>query len=329
MPTLWAVTTASLIAAFLDRPNKTTSCNYAESLKDYAKFRRRSVEVAVTELLHSGYDRANKLVGRYSERMVGHRNKKGDVIHGRGLSPSAVNLRLVVLRSLIKKARKAGMIAWEIDVAGQKPEDTKDNRGPSKGPLKEMLAAAKTLPSPEGERAYAIMRLFGEVGLRKRELIGLDMADFDPDGCAVSILAKGKTQRQRVAISSSCVEGIRRWLKVRPVPTQGSPLFTNLIPGRYDRISAPAVYLLVRGLSDPVVNPKGTSAENFKRVGPHKIRHTAFTIGAMNAKAAGMSREELQKFTRHKDSRSMSRYIDAADDVAKKLAEANAASLDE
>ena len=318
-----------LIKAFLDRPNATTSYNYSESLKDYAEYRGRSIEASVAELLRAGYKKANKLVGGYSARMVGTRDKRGRVKSGRGLSPSSVNLRLVVLRSLLKKARKAGMISWEIDVAGQKPEDTKDNRGPSKGTLKAMLVAAKALPSPDGERAFAILRLFGEVGLRKRELIGLDLADFDADGGTVGILAKGKTQYENVPISPECVEGILRWLKVRPPPKTGSPLFTNLIPGRYGRISGPAVYLLIRGLSDPIVNPVGTRKTKVKRFGPHKIRHTAFTIGAVNAKAAGMSREELQKFTRHKDSRSMSRYIDAADGVARKLAEANAVSLDE
>ena len=321
--------TDELIEAFLERPNPTTSYNYSECLKDYAKFRRKTVTSAIAELLRAGYKIANGHVGRYAARMVGKRNKRGKITSGRGLSPSTVNLRLVVLRSLLKKARKAGLVTWEIDVAGQKPEDAKDNRGPSKGTLKAMLAAARALPSPEGERAYAILRIFGEVGLRKRELIGLDLADFDADGGTVAILAKGKTQQENVPISPECVEGIRRWLKVRPQPKEGSALFTNLIPGRYGRISAPAVYLIIRGLSDPVVNPMGTLRARVKRVGPHKIRHTAFTIGAENAKAAGMSREELQKFTRHKDSRSMSRYIDAADDVAKKLADANAASLDE
>ena len=108
------MTPAALIAAFLDRPNETTSYNYSESLKDYAKYRRRSVEAAVTELLQAGYERANKWVGGYSKSMVGSRNKKGAVISGRGLSPSTVNLRLVVLRSLLKKARKAGLVTWEI-----------------------------------------------------------------------------------------------------------------------------------------------------------------------------------------------------------------------
>jgi integrase len=319
---------SQLISGFLDRPNASTALHYREALKDYAHCRRRSVEAALTNLVQAGFSAANADIGRYAKSMIGQRDKLGKLTRGRGLSSSTINLRLTVLRSFVKKVRKSGAIDWELDVPSVNQEDTKDNRGPGIGVVRPMLAQAKKLPSPLGERAYAILRILSEVGSRRREIIGLDVDDFDPDKSTIQILGKGRTEKRAIPISRRCCEAIQDWLRVRPTPRSGHPLFTNLIPGRIERISGPAVYVIVRGLIDPIANPKGTRRNRFKRYGPHKLRHYAFTAAAESAQRIGISREGLQKFTGHKDARSMSRYIDAADDVAAKLAKANAEVLD-
>ena len=319
--------TSQLIAAFLDRPNATTALNYREALKDFARFRRTDIETALRDLVQAGFTEATARVSRYAKSMAGKRDNKGKLISGRGLSSSTINLRLTVLRSFVKKVRKSGAINWELDVPSVKQEDTKDNRGPGLGIIRPMLAEAKKLPSPLGERAFAILRIVCEVGPRRREITGLDVDDFDPGESTLKILGKGRTEKRTIDISSDCVDAIQSWLRVRPTPRKGHPLFTNFIQGRIGRISGPAVYNIVRGLIDPIANPKGTQKKNIKRFGPHKLRHYAFTHAAESAQKSGISREGLQKFTGHKDARSMSRYIDAADGVAKKLANANAAAL--
>jgi len=328
--------TQKLLQRFLDRPNALTAANYRDSFEDYARYRKSTPEEAIDELIRVGYERANELVRRYLKNMVGTRNEDGELLSGRGFGPATVNLRLAVVRGVIKSARKAGLISWELDVRSVKHEDVKDNRGPSIDTAKKMIAKAKDLPPVQRERAVAIIRLFAEVGPRNKELVGLNVEDFDPDEPSIAIVGKGMTQKRVVKIGRSTADSISRWLAVRPDTDDGTPLFTNLIPGRYGRISKTAVFLLISGIGNPIANPTGNKASNrkgakkrkIKRVSPHKMRHLAFTMGAEHAAKLGLPREALQKFTGHRDSRSVSRYIDAAEGAAQKLAEANAKALD-
>ena len=57
----------------------------------------------------------------------------------------APNLRLTVLRSLFKKARRHGIVQWELDVASVAQELVHDVRGPGDELLNKMLTAAKAL----------------------------------------------------------------------------------------------------------------------------------------------------------------------------------------
>src|SRR5450756_1859703 len=103
-----------LMRSFLARDNSSTRRNYESALDDYCRYvKARSCELSVLDLLAGGPARANERVARYKTAMLGKRDQRGRLISGRGLSPSAVNLRLTVLRSLVKKARRLGLAQWE------------------------------------------------------------------------------------------------------------------------------------------------------------------------------------------------------------------------
>lgn len=311
-----------LLKTYLARDNSNTVRNYESVLEDYRQFAKTPTrEAAITELLAADAGRANDRIARYKRLMTGVRDQRGKLTRGRGLSSAAVNLRLTVLRSIVKKARQRGMIQWELDVSNVTDERVHDVRGPEPEVLNKMLSAAKARPGAEGRRDYAILRLAAELGLRRREIIGLNLDDFDSVAAEVRILGKRRREKEMLACSEKTVEAIQRWREARP-PSPDGALFTNLIPGRTKRISGPAVYLIIRSLGKQVLPPRSS-----RKIGPHKIRHSAITSAVRLAKANGLAREEVQKFSRHKDFRMVARYLDIDERAQEILAKANGAVL--
>ena len=306
---------AELVKEYLARPNAATAEHYAASLEDFMRFLGgKDIDQAVHGLLTAGFASANSEVGRYRTDMEGTFNTKGKMVAGRGLSAAAVNLRLTVLRGIVKKARKAGLIEWEIDIPNLRSEPVHDVAGPGMQVLNRMLDAAKAQPGPAGRRNYAILRLFGELGLRRKELVELDLKDFNATSGEVRIRGKGRLQREKLSCTEATVDAILAWLIVRPRPREGSPLFTNLIPGRAGRITGTAVYGIVKALGRIAI-PLG----RLKGIRPHGIRHTAITEANRRTKELNLPREDVQKFSRHKDFRMVARYLDAEDQAQKRL----------
>lgn len=323
-PVLTQTSAERLLTRFLTRENSGTAENYRKQLEDYRAWTKEDTPgEAVYALLKGGFEMAQRSIERYKASVVGRRDAKGKLISGRGLSAAAINLRLTVLRSLVKQAQASGLVTWELHVANVADERVKDVRGPGEEILNAMLRAAKAKPGAEGRRDYAILRLAGELGLRRREIVGLDLQDFDSEACEIRVLGKGRRQKEAIACTPKTIVAIQAWVSARPRPKADSPLFTNLIPGRTARISGPAVYLIISRLGRSAL-----PARSPRRIGPHKIRHTAITSAVRNAVASGLAREDVKKFSRHKDMRMVARYLDEDDDAQRKLAKAVGSRLD-
>lgn len=309
-----------VLKAFLDRENPTTAQNYAGALDDYRRYARvNSPRAAIERLVECGVVGANRRVERYKISMVGRRDSSGKLVSGRGLSSASVNLRLTVLRSFFKKLRRSGIIDWELDVPNVADERVYDIRGPDMDTLNKMLHSAKVKPGPAGVRDYAILRLACELGLRRREIVGLDRNDVDLEKRELRILGKGRREKEVLSFTPKTSQALSSWMQIRPETQNGDPLFTNLIPGRTGRISGPGVYVIIRELGDQVT----AAGKKRRKIGPHKIRHSAITSAVRLAKANGLAREEVQKFSRHRDFRMVARYLDADDRAQAILAKAN------
>jgi integrase/recombinase XerC len=319
-------TADELVRSFLERENATTRLNYEAALGDFATFvRAQEPPRALERLLAGDAAQANDTVTRWKRSMIGTRDKKGKLIRGRGLSPATVNLRLTVLRGLVRKAYRRGVIAWELDVPGLPAERVHDVRGPGLEALKRILEAARNELGPAGKRNYALLRILAETGLRRRELAGLDLDDVElGDSPALWVLAKGRRQKERVGISTVCAKAISEWIIARP-KAPSVALFTNLIPGRLGRISPTAIYDLIAALGRKAGIRK---VRGKNRVHPHALRHTVFTEAGREVNRTGLGVETLMKFTRHKDPRVAQSYLDAADDAAAGIGRALATVLD-
>ena len=85
----------TLLETYLSRSNEATRAQYEAAINDFRAFLSLTDnEAAVDALLAAGFAGAERLVEDYRLHMVGEYDMGKKLIRGRGLSPSAVNLRL-------------------------------------------------------------------------------------------------------------------------------------------------------------------------------------------------------------------------------------------
>ena len=134
----------------------------------------------------------------------------------------------------------------------------------------------------EGCRDRAILEMFYATGMRRSELIGLDVADVDLSAKLIKVTGKRNKQRL-IPFGDELAEGLLEYIKVRnETLLQGAEAFFVLKNG--ERMYPEAVYRLVRRYLSGVVTLKKRS--------PHVLRHT-FATAMLNGKAELRAVKEL------------------------------------
>jgi integrase/recombinase XerC len=162
-----------------------------------------------------------------------------------------------------------------------------------------------------GSRDRAIMELFYSSGIRRGELVGLDVDDVRFGDSLVKVRGKGKKERI-VPTGAPALAALKDYLHVRLAPTAtvggrdvGAPLFLN---ARGGRISPRDVARVV----ERVVRASGIVG----KISPHSLRHT-FATHLLDAGADLRSIQEMlghsslsttQKYTAVSVSRLMEVY---------------------
>jgi integrase/recombinase XerC len=278
-----------VLHAFLNAKKETTVMAYRQDIADFAQFQGMTEPDAAHKLLASGPGNANVIASNYRSHL-----------QSRGLQPNTVNRRLATLRSLTKFARVAGWITWKIEIQNLKTEAYRDTRGPGTNAYRSMLAEAERKDTRKAIRDRAILRLLHDLGLRRGELVALDMADVDLQAGTIEVLGKGRLQKTRLTLPRPTLDALSAWVEVRGT-TEG-PLFTNCdraVQGS-GRLTGAAVYKIVRALGHKV----GVETR------PHGLRHLAVTEAVRAAQKAGMGIEEVLDFSRHADLKTLMVYVD-------------------
>jgi integrase/recombinase XerC len=297
-----------ILAAFLDGRSEATRRAYEADLKDFAAFMGDATPAdAVARLLAAGAGPANAKVLEYRNRLS-----------GLGRSAATVNRRLATLRSMTKLARMLGQIAWGIEVEGLDDVPYRDTAGPGIETLAQLFAIVGKRKDAKGLRDLAILRLLFDRGLRRGEIVGLDVGHLSLDG-KLSILGKGRHQRETVSLPKRTQEALVAWLRVHPstrtavrrgTAPAADPMFVSVPHGiGRARLTGHGLYMILRDWS--------TRAKLSKIVRPHGVRHTAIT------KVLDISNGNLregQAFARHRNANTTTRYDDARKDGAGKSA---------
>jgi integrase/recombinase XerC len=299
-----AAATADVIEAWLRGRNEKTKRGYLSDICQFATWAKApSSHAAVDALLRMGPGGANRVVMTYRADMV-----------EAGLSSSTINRRLAALRSMVKVGRLIGAVTWSLDVENVKSEAKGDMRGPGLADLQLMTRAAAAMGDRKpARRDRAVLAILFDLGLRRAELCGLDLADVEvsSDGLptAVWIIGKGHREKQRLTLPEATGRALAEWIQARG--TEPGPLFQ-----RCDGHQVVADVRLSGESIRQLVGRLGIAAGVSRTVRPHGLRHAAATT----ALDSGRDVRDVRKFTRHATLDMVLRYDDQRLDTAGEIA---------
>lgn len=299
-----AVAVADVVEALLSSKHKqSTRYTYSQNIKYFADYllngksgkgkrirlAEGEVKATIKQFLGMGKVEATAYLLQYQSDLIAS-----------GYVPNTINVRIASIRSLVKFAQKRGFCEWlveDLDSVGN--EVYRDTSGISKEDYSTILSGILT-DTIQGKRDKAIMLLLWSNGLRRSELTGLNISDFDSEARTLMIKGKGKIQREKIFINDKVATAIKEWLAVRYNPTNEQPLFTSLANNSNGkRLSSTSVYTIVRKYADSVLTDKILS--------PHRIRHSSITT-ILNETNGNI--RMAQRFSRHKNLEVLSRYDD-------------------
>lgn len=293
-PTLSSVTEISLVKSFFEGRNIQTVKAYKADLYDFAYFLKAvSLDEAAKFLLVNGHGHANQIALSYRAHLIES-----------NLQPTTINRRLASIRSLIKLAQTLGLVNWELEIKNLKTAPYRDTRGPGHLNFAKILQSAVSKGNAKAIRDHAILRLLYDLALRTSEVINLDIPDVDLESNTISIMGKGRTQKEKLTLPEPTKVVLQQWIEIRcNSSSSDSALFLNFDrtnKGQSKRLTRTGLYQLIRGLGEKL---------NIK-TRPHGIRHTAITEACKLAQKNGFGLEEILDFSRHANVSTLMIYRD-------------------
>lgn len=156
-------------------------------------------------------------------------------------------------------------------------DPTEELESPKKGKklpkyltLEEALKLLEAVDGEYKERDYCILVFFLNCGLRRSELVGINLSDINSN---YEMKVRGKGNKERIlTLNPACVNALKEYLKVRPVNGIKDKDKNALFISRKNcRITGKGVYHMVNHYMTKI----GMGDQGYS---PHKLRHTAATL---------------------------------------------------
>jgi integrase/recombinase XerC len=212
----------------------------------------------------------------------------------------------------VRCAGRIGRVNWALDIKSPKSVQLRDTTGPGHDGWQKMRSKAKELAAKtaQGKRDLALASLMHDSCLRRGECVSLDLEHVDLEHGRVSIIGKGKTEREWFTIPTQTRDAIAQWIAVRG--NEPGPLFIRLDPGAtgLERITGDSV--------NRIVNKLGVRSGLTRRVRAHGLRHQGITR-ALDLTNGNI--RMVQGLSRHADPSTVMKYDDNRRDDAGKLAQ--------
>ena len=162
-------------------------------------------------------------------------------------------------------------------------------------------------PGPSGIRDAAIIALLYSAGLRRAEVVALDIDDYDPD--TGQLVVKGKRNKERFAYpTGGAAEALADWMMIRG--TEPGPLFWPINKGgqmRNARLTTQAIYNML---------VKRAQQAKIKKFSPHDLRRT-FVSDLLDA---GADIATVSKMAGHANVQTTARYDRRPEEAKRKAA---------
>lgn len=149
-------------------------------------------------------------------------------------APATANRMLAALRGVLREAWRPGLMPAEeyrraVDIEQVQGTAAPSGRALARGELLALVDACVRANSPAGARDAAMLAVLFGGGLRRAEVVALDLADFDPETGALTV-RHGKGNRARTAYESNgSLKALVAWLVVRG--NEPGPLFFRILKG--------------------------------------------------------------------------------------------------
>ena len=224
-----------------------------------------------------------------------------------GISPTARARKLSALKSFYKYLTVRTKLLSENPVADMEYPKLRKSL-PKYLTLEQSAALLKAVSGQNEKRDYAILMLFLNCGIRRSELVGLNLTDVYED--RIRVIGKGNKERF-VYFGTACRKAIDAYLPERntKVLTDNRALFGSR---DNNRISVTAVHRLVK----KALLQAGLDATQFSA---HKLRHTAATMML----SGGVDVKTVQEVLGHENLNTTQIYTHIENTELKIAAEAN------
>ncbi len=229
-----------------------------------------------------GYKSALKMFGLYIDLAgvdilkVDREALRGFIVHSRERRRSQRSIELIfsVLSSFYEYLKYEGLVSSNpvLDVRKRYLRRYKDNGDGHERQLISVEDMARMINSTMDIRDKAIITLLAKTGIRRNELISLDVSDVDFIENQIRLKPTAKRTNRTIFIDDECSFILRRWLRVREGVNRrkSTALFLSSWGLRSSRND---VYLAVTKAAERIGrhNPESDRMED--HFSPHNCRH--------------------------------------------------------
>lgn len=284
----------ALINCFFQNRSKSTVASYRQDLKQFCKFVQvKNLNEAIQLFLSKGSGPANLVAMNYKAHLIEN-----------DYAPATTNRRLSALRAVVQVARTIGLVNWNLEVENQRHEQYRDTKGIGIERIRHIIKSLTSRSDIISVRDLALIRLLYDLGLRRNEVIGIDVEDIDFEKSTILILGKGRVERQKLSLPEATKHAIQNWLTVRG--NNHGPLFCPL-----DRANGNSIKRLTGTGLYKIAKKYGSSV--------HSYRHTAITECCKVIADNSLGVETLVAFSRHKSLNTAMIYMDHLGDKQSQL----------
>ncbi len=222
-------------------------------------------------------------------------------------APATVNRILAALRGTVRAAWRLGQMSADdyhtaAELKAARGETVPAGRSIPSGEIAALLATCED--NPPGVRDAAIIALLYAGGLRRAELVALDLGDYDASSGALRVRGKGRKERL-TPVANGAARALGDWLAVRGAAP--GALFHSLgNRSKGARMTTQAVYYMLR---------KRAELAGVPELSPHDFRRTF--VGDLLDAGADIS--TVQRLAGHANVTTTARY-DRRGDAAKRKA---------
>ena len=229
-------------------------------------------------------------------------------------SPSTANKMLAAMRGVLKACWRLGLMEGEtyqraVDVPAVKGDRLLAGRSLGAGELRALFEVCGRDHTLAGRRDAALLAVLYGAGLRRSEVVGLDLADYDRETGALTIRS-GKGNKDRVAyVAGGAQRAIEDWFAVRGGPD--GPLFVPVRKGGKIRLGRRMTDQAVYGMLKKRAKRAGVEAFS-----PHDLRRSF--VGDLLDAGADISM--VQKLAGHSQVTTTQRYDRRPEQAKRKAA---------